>query len=185
MNKIYYTLTQAAKATGKHKSTVLRALQADKIQSTKDAHGSYQIDAEGLHAVYPLVVRTDSATDTNATERTDATAAPVHNDAQPLRTDAEALRTSAVLESEQAVSEQKSQQIDDLRSTVADLQSRLDQSESDRRQLETDRRQADENATRQVDQLSQLLAMKEKSMQTLQLEHQGKEQRGLWSRVFG
>ena len=168
---IYYTLTQAAAATGKHKSTILRAVQADKVPSNKDVHGNYRIEAEGLHTVYPMVrnveesLRTDSATVANAPEPADATAAPLHNDAEPLRNDAE-------VQALEALAQQQEGQVDDLRSTIDDLQRRLDQAEADRRQLEADRRAADENATRQVDQLSQLLAMKENAMQTMRLEHQ-------------
>ena len=178
---VYYTLTQAAAATGKHKSTILRALQADKVPSTKDVHGSYKIEAEGLHAIYPRIaetLRTDRAPVANATETTSATSridATLHNDAKPLRTVAE-------IETLEALNEQQTEQVGDLRATIADLQSRLDAAEADRRQLEADRRQADENA-RQVDQLSQLLAMKEKAVQTLQLEHQQPE-RGWLGRLF-
>ena len=177
---IYYTLKQAAVATGKHKSTILRAVQADKVPHKKDVHGNYQIEAEGLHKVYSLVrnaeesLRTDSATVANAPKRNDATGAPLHNDAEPLRTDAEVQALAAL-------TEQQAGQVDDLRSTIDDLQRRLDQAEADRRRLEEDRRAADENATRQVDQLSQLLAMKEKAMQTMQLEHQtGAQSKRSW-----
>ncbi len=185
---IYYTLSQAAVATGKHKSTILRALQAEKVPSTKDAHGGYKIDAEGLHAIYPRVahppvaepLRTDSAPVANATENSAMSrndAAPLHNVAEPLR--------SAELEKLEALNEQQAGQVDDLRSTIADLQARLDAAESDRRQLEADRRLAGENSTRQIDQLSQLLAMKEKAMQTMQLEHQQPESKpGIFARIF-
>ena len=179
---IYYTLKQAAAATGKHKSTILRALQAEKVPNKKDVHGNYQIEAEGLHKVYPLVhnaeesLRTDSATVANALERNDAPDAPLHNDAEPLHTDAHPLRNDAEMQVLEALTEQQAGQVDDLRSTIDDLQRRLDQAETDRRQLEEDRRVANENATRQVDQLSQLLAMKEKAMQTMQLEHQAEGQ---------
>jgi len=185
---VYYTLTQAAAATGKHKSTILRALQADKISSTKDVHGGYKIEAEGLHAIYPRVaqpvaepLRTDSAPVANATE----SSATSRNDAAPLHNVAEPLRTSAEQEKLEALNEQQAGQVEDLRSTIADLQARLDAAEADRRQLEADRRLAGENSTRQIDQLSQLLAMKEKAMQTMQLEHQQPEtDRGWLGRLF-
>ena len=177
----YYTLKQASVATGKHKSTILRALQAEKVPSTKDVHGGYKIDAERLHAIYPRVaqpvaepLRNDSAPVANATE----SSATSRNVAAPLRTGAE-------LETLEALSEQHAGQVDDLRSTIADLQARLDAAEVDRRQLEADRRLAGENSTRQIDQLSQLLAMKEKAMQTMQLEHQQPESKpGIFARIF-
>lgn len=188
---IYYTLKQAAAATGKHKSTILRAVQAEKVPNKKDVHGNYQIEADGLHKVYPLVrnaeesLRTDSVPIANAPECNDAplhnVAEPLRTDAQPLRNDAEPLRNGAEVKALAALNEQQAGQVDDLRSTIDDLQRRLDQAEADRRQLEADRRAADENATRQVDQLSQLLAMKEKAMQTMQLEHQtGAQSKRSW-----
>ena len=192
---VYYTLSQAAAATGKHKSTILRALQADKVPSTKDVHGGYKIDAERLHAIYPRVaqpvaepLRNDSAPVANATESSATSrnvAAPLHNVAAPLHNVAEPLRTGAEQETLEALSEQHAGQVDDLRSTIADLQARLDAAEVDRRQLEADRRLAGENSTRQIDQLSQLLAMKEKAMQTMQLEHQQPESNpGIFARIF-
>jgi hypothetical protein len=54
-----YTLGQAAKATGKQKSTLLDAIRAGKISATKDEHGHYQIDPAELHRVYPPTVRTE------------------------------------------------------------------------------------------------------------------------------
>jgi hypothetical protein len=54
-----YTLGQAAKATGKQKSTLLDAIRAGKISATKDEHGHYQIDPAELHRIYPPTVRTE------------------------------------------------------------------------------------------------------------------------------
>jgi len=48
-----YTLGQAAKAVGKSKTTISKAIQNGKISATKRDNGSYQIDPSELHRVYP------------------------------------------------------------------------------------------------------------------------------------
>ena len=48
-----YTLGQAAKATGKSKSTLSRAIRKGKISAEHDAHGQFAIDPAELHRVYP------------------------------------------------------------------------------------------------------------------------------------
>ena len=50
-----YTLGTAAKATGKSKTTLQRAISKGKISAQKDQDGSYSIDPAELHRVFPLV----------------------------------------------------------------------------------------------------------------------------------
>lgn len=51
-----YGLKQAAKATGKSKATILRAIQSHKISAIKhEISGAYQIDPAELHRLYPPV----------------------------------------------------------------------------------------------------------------------------------
>jgi hypothetical protein len=50
-----YSLKQAAKATGKTRPTILRAIQANKISAKKDEQGAWQIEPAELHRVYPPV----------------------------------------------------------------------------------------------------------------------------------
>ena len=51
-----YTLGEAAKATGRNKSTILRAIKAGVMSATRDpAGGGWQIDPAELHRVYPAV----------------------------------------------------------------------------------------------------------------------------------
>ncbi len=52
-----YTLGEAAKATGKSKPTIHRAIKSGKISATKKADGSYAIDPAELHRVYPVLPR--------------------------------------------------------------------------------------------------------------------------------
>jgi hypothetical protein len=49
-----YTLGQAAKACGKSKMTIARAIQAGRISASRTDTGSYAIDPSELHRVYPL-----------------------------------------------------------------------------------------------------------------------------------
>lgn len=57
-----YTLGTAAKATGKSKSTIAKAVRSGKIKATKTDSG-YEIAPDELAKVYPLVyeVHTESA----------------------------------------------------------------------------------------------------------------------------
>ena len=48
-----YTLGDAAKATGKSKTTLHRAIKSGKISATKAENGSYSIDPAELHRVFP------------------------------------------------------------------------------------------------------------------------------------
>lgn len=49
-----HTLGTAAKATGKSRTTILRAIEKGKISAKKDDHGQWNIDPAELHRVYPL-----------------------------------------------------------------------------------------------------------------------------------
>ena len=48
-----YTLGTAAKATGKSKATISKALKSGRISGQKDDSGVYHIDPAELHRVYP------------------------------------------------------------------------------------------------------------------------------------
>ena len=56
---MYYTLGQAAKATGKGKTTIANAIEKGRISAVRDDLGQYKIDAAELHRVYPLLVTQD------------------------------------------------------------------------------------------------------------------------------
>jgi hypothetical protein len=49
-----YSLAQAAKAAGKSKPTIARAIKAGKLSATRGEDGSYTIDPSELARVYPL-----------------------------------------------------------------------------------------------------------------------------------
>ena len=50
-----YTLGDAAKAVGKSKTTLHRAIKSGRISATKLENGSYAIDPSELHRVFPPV----------------------------------------------------------------------------------------------------------------------------------
>jgi hypothetical protein len=50
-----YTLGQAAKATGLHKTRLSRAIKHGVISATKTENGGYLIDPAELHRVFPMV----------------------------------------------------------------------------------------------------------------------------------
>ena len=52
-NPMRYTLGTAAKATGKAKSTILRAVKSGAVSATKAHDGSYEIEPSELHRVFP------------------------------------------------------------------------------------------------------------------------------------
>lgn len=49
-----YTLGEAAKATGKSKATISKAIKSGRISASKDETGTFRIDPSELHRVYPL-----------------------------------------------------------------------------------------------------------------------------------
>lgn len=48
-----YTLGEAAKATGKSKATLSKAIKSGRISAIKGDTGAFQIDPSELHRVYP------------------------------------------------------------------------------------------------------------------------------------
>lgn len=54
-NTTRYTLGQAAKAVGKSKTTLHRAIKSGKISAARLEDGSYSIDPSELHRVFPPV----------------------------------------------------------------------------------------------------------------------------------
>lgn len=51
-----YTLGEAAKATGKSKATISKAIKSGRISAAKDETGTFQIDPSELHRVYRSTV---------------------------------------------------------------------------------------------------------------------------------
>lgn len=51
-----YTLGEAAKATGKSKATISKAIKSGRISASKGETGVFAIDPSELHRVYPATV---------------------------------------------------------------------------------------------------------------------------------
>lgn len=51
-----YTLGEAAKATGRSKATISKAIKSGRISAQKDETGTFHIDPSELHRVYPPAV---------------------------------------------------------------------------------------------------------------------------------
>lgn len=54
-----YTLGEAAKATGKSKATISKAIKNGRISAQKDETGTFRIDPSELHRVYPPTVSSE------------------------------------------------------------------------------------------------------------------------------
>lgn len=103
-----YTLGTAAKATGKAKSTILRAIKSGTISATKSHDGSYEIEPSELHRVF----------EPNGAQLASS------NDAQPNEEHSATLRIRLeVLETE------RQRERDQMQATIDDLRARLDRSE--------------------------------------------------------
>lgn len=118
-----YSLSEAAKATGKNKTTIQRAIKSGKISASKGNSGSYQIEPSELHRVFPPVVAQHD------------TQHPQSNDTQQAEF---SLRNSDLsrlleLEKELAVAHERANgleaQKDQMADTISDLRKRLDSSE--------------------------------------------------------
>lgn len=95
-----YTLGMAAKATGKSKTTIQRAIAKGTISAHKEKNGRYSIDPSELHRVFPIV-----STDTVAQPSQVDTSRPL--DETPLQIKVEALENMLERERE-ALTEMRS-----------------------------------------------------------------------------
>lgn len=54
-----YTLGDAARATGKSKATISKAIKSGRVSARKDETGTFHIDPSELHRVYPPAVSSE------------------------------------------------------------------------------------------------------------------------------
>lgn len=99
-----YTLNEAAKATGKSKTTIHRALKSGKVSAVKRDNGAYAIEPAELHRVFPPAPAERNEERSN------------RNDAEHLRNDQGTLRIQ--LETIEKERERERQQ---LQETITDL----------------------------------------------------------------
>lgn len=95
-----YTLGMAAKATGKSKTTIQRAISKGLISANKEENGRYAIDPSELHRVFPMI----SGDAVAKPSQVDTSRPP---DETPLKVKVEALETMLERERE-ALSEMRS-----------------------------------------------------------------------------
>jgi len=114
-----YSLAEAAKATGKSKSTLTRAIKKGTIAATKNSNGQYEVDPSELHRVYPPVASGDVAQQSNDAPRNSNDAPDLLNELIELRAQAKA--TGELVNAHE--------------STISDLRDRLDREGEERRQL--------------------------------------------------
>lgn len=103
-----HTLGTAAKATGKAKSTILRAIKSGSISAFRTESGPYQIDPSELHRVFPPTVAQPT----------------LSNDTQPREDQATNLR----FQMETLITERERER-GQMQATIDDLRERLDRSE--------------------------------------------------------
>ena len=66
-----YTLGEAARATGKSKATISKAIKSGRFSAHKDETGTFRIDPSELHRVYPPTVSSEhKETPENTSEKT-------------------------------------------------------------------------------------------------------------------
>lgn len=111
-----HTLATAAKATGKSRTAIWRAIKSGKISYKKDIDGHIQIDPAELHRVYPAVTRDDTG---NVT--------PEQNE-QPSNT-AQLTRELEILKAE------RERERGQLQAMIDQLSRRLDEEATERRKL--------------------------------------------------
>ena len=123
-NTMKYSLSDAAEATGKNKTTIQRAIKSGKISAKKGVSGAYEIDPAELHRVFPP-----------ATAQRDAQ----HDKGNDTQHSSVAFETNSLtriykLEKELAVAQSRSVSLEEQRQhmseTIEDLRGRLDRSEN-------------------------------------------------------
>jgi hypothetical protein len=116
---VKYTLGEAAKATGKAKSTILRAIKNGTVSASKGPKGSYQIDPAELHRVF----------EPNGAQNVlrNITQPPV----EQLKHDGGTadLRLEHVREELNREKHERERERDQMQATIDDLRARLDRSE--------------------------------------------------------
>ena len=118
-----YSLSEAAKATGKNKTTIQRAIKNGKISAPKGDSGSYEIEPSELHRVFPPVAAQRDAQHPQSNDTQQGKFNSINSD----------LARVLELEKELAVARERANglegQMDQMADTINDLRKRLDNSE--------------------------------------------------------
>ncbi|MCB1466201.1 MAG: hypothetical protein KDK08_03420 [Rhizobiaceae bacterium] len=122
---MYTSLSEAAKATGKSRATIQRAIKAGKISAPKDEHGNYAIQPAELHRIYPKQDETSHGHVHETLRNSDDTAGN-SNDLRLLE---------AKLEASERMAEERERELRHRDQTIDDLRERLDREGEERRKL--------------------------------------------------
>lgn len=118
-----YSLSEAAKATGKNKTTIQRAIKSGKISAAKGDSGAYGIDPAELHRVFPPATAQCDAQHLKSNDTQRGVFASNHSNLERI----------VELEKALAVAHEKAHgleaQKDQMADTINDLRKRLDSSE--------------------------------------------------------
>ena len=118
-----YSLSEAARATGKNKTTIQRAIKNGKISASKGDSGSYEIEPSELHRVFPPVAAQRDAQQSQSNDTQHSKIASINSN----------LARVLELEKELAVAHERAKglevQKDQMADTINDLRKRLDSSE--------------------------------------------------------
>ena len=107
-----YTLGEAAKATGKSKPTIQRAIKSGSISATRRDDGSYLIEPSELHRVFPPLPLASNVTGTLKQSETPHETGVLQREIELLR-----------------------ERLDDKDNVIEDLRRRLDTEAEERRKL--------------------------------------------------
>lgn len=118
-----YTLGEAAKATGKSKTTLHRAIKSGRISASKAGDGTYSIEPAELHRVFPAVTMETSPKLLSS------------NDEEQLSNTLTALRTQLEIQEKERDRERAL-----LQETIADLREDRDKWRQQATSLLTDQR---------------------------------------------
>jgi septal ring factor EnvC (AmiA/AmiB activator) len=118
-----YSLSEAAKATGKNKTTIQRAIKNGKISAIKGDSGSYEIEPSELHRVFPPVSAQRDAQHRQSNDTQQIKSASINSD----------LARVLGLEKELAIAHERVNGLEahkeQMADTINDLRKRLDSSE--------------------------------------------------------
>lgn len=131
---------EAAKLTGKNKTTITRAIDSGKLSAFRDDEQRLWIEPAELHRVFPIA-STDAAlvqNEGNASSRIASSDAPKPLQMGDAKPDAQQLlRIEALQQEISREREERDRERKQLEETVTDLRRRLDASEEERRQKDT------------------------------------------------
>jgi Tfp pilus assembly protein FimV len=141
-----YTLRQAAAATGRHRSSLLRCIQDGKLSATRDpVSGSWLIEPAELHRLFAPIAGTGDGAEHRSV--LDHEHNSTHSTVQAARNTAEykAVRGAAALAEIRELRARiadKDAQLADAREQINDLRRRLDRADERLTALLTDQRPA-------------------------------------------